>query len=237
MLFILTSCSSNENEEILVTPKLPISYEHIDSSGKPDIINYIYDANNFLKGAIAPDDDFKIEFIYNNEKIIAINQLSDAGVILTKEEYEYKGNNISRYTRNENNTLVIDDRYTYDTNNILISVEEKTSGIIKDYEYNSSDNSLKIFERDNPSNYSITVYDTKNYIFSGIENLHTIFISQGNKGLNNPLERKEYSNGNLNFSEVYTNEYDNDNFLIKTTRNQYYGAFTETYIDKWNYNK
>lgn len=237
---LFTSCSSND--DIVELPKLLVRNEYTDVS--TDITDYIYDENNFLIAIKDTDSDFNVEINYSENKIVSINSILD-GSIISNEKYEYIGNNISKYLRYENNILVEEEDYTYEESSNKIVHSKRTSYYNSssdiynlDYEYNSTNNSVKEINSDNSEIYTITTFDTKKNQFSGASYISPIFWTNGNIGNNNPIKKESYYNGNSNYTEVFTNEYDADNFLIKATSTATYNSGNAyTYTNAYEYNR
>ncbi|KGL61843.1 hypothetical protein [Polaribacter sp. Hel1_85] len=240
LIFLFSSCTSSNEEEKIVIPKLLIKNIHDDGTSEIETSKYLYDENNKLI-EIDLGDDYLIEIIYDNDKIIRIDQKENSD-IYTYEEYDYIGSNISKYKRYENNVLVISNEYNYDTNNQIISKKEtypfnSSVSIIYTYEYNSSNNSVKEISSNN--RYTITYYDDKNHPLSGIEYLKPFIRDQANINFNNPIKIENYSNSTLQGSIDFVNEYDIDGYLVKSVATENYGQNnnSHTYTDNYIYNK
>jgi hypothetical protein len=247
IFLILTSCSSddNENEEtIIVVPKL-ITNTTSTYNGESNVgFEYVYNqAYKLIKQKRTDALNNENEYVYNNENVVRINRIydEDAIVSIAYTLLEYDGDNkIKRLTQYDpDDNIRYDFLYTYSSEDILLT--RNIVGVVNntnrfyDYEYNANENSLKRTQRTVSDAFEIYTFDNKKSPYTNIPYILKEITAAGmSLNVNNISKIEYYENGLITRTINYLNEYDNDDFLIKST---YTDINNNTRTNTYIYNK
>ena len=226
IFLILTSCSSNDNEEnIIVIPKLITNTASTYNGANNVGFEFVYnEANKLIKEKST--EGFNNEYVYNNENVVRINRSYDASAIVSIAYtlLEYDGeNNIKRLTQYDvDDNIRYDFLYTYSSENILLT--RNIIGVVNntnrfyDYEYNATENSLKRSQRTVSDAFEVYTFDNKKSPYTNISYILKELTAAGmSLNVNNISKIEYYESGVITRTINYLNEYDNDAFLIKST--------------------
>ncbi|WP_142785003.1 hypothetical protein [Changchengzhania lutea] len=228
IFLILTSCSSDDNEgSIIVVPKLltntTSTYNGENSVGYEFVYN---EAKKLIKQKRTDALNNEDEYVYNNENVVRINRSYDDNAIVSIAYtlLEYDGENkIKRLTQYDtDDNIRYDFLYTYSSENILLT--RNIIGIVNnsnrfyDYEYNATENSLKRTQRTVSDAFEIYTFDNKKSPYTNIPYILKELTAAGmSLNVNNISKIEYYESGVITRTINYLNDYDNDDFLIKST--------------------
>ncbi len=157
LMLFLTSCSSGDSEEIIIViPKLLTSTTSTFNGENNVGYEFVYDeANKLIKQKRTNVLNNENEYVYNDENVVRVNRSYDANAIVSIAYtllYYDGNNNIKRLTQYDTDDNVrYDFLYTYNSENILLT--RNIIGLFNntnrfyDYQYNSTENSLKRTQR------------------------------------------------------------------------------------------
>ncbi|MCF6280526.1 MAG: hypothetical protein L3J14_09295 [Flavobacteriaceae bacterium] len=242
----MSSCSADDNEKVI--PKLLVS-ETSSLIGQNTFDyerHYTYDdAYNLIAEDYVETNNIynrNSEYIFENERIVGANIFDEGNNMIGYNIIEYNGDNIKKIVTAYGNAFHKEYLYTYNSDNIIMTREIKdiidNTIEIYDYEYNATENTLKITERMNLNNYRIYTYDNKKSPFTNnsfmLKSASSIGFILNNHNL---VKREFYENGIITRTNNYLNEYDAEDFLTKITRTSISNSGTTQTIITYTYNQ
>ena len=240
-LLILVACSSNSDdpEEILqdLPPVRLLIESTVTGTNIPvNLVEYTYGSDN--KVTQVDFGDNRYEYNYSNGLMTRIERFVN-GVYADEERFNYENNQIVSYLRFDMGGTVTFTRSAEFANDRLIEYSDNyTDPNISDKRYvmvyNLGQNSVDRRDTDNLARVVITFYDDKKNPRINDPYFRANMRSIGNTNYNNPLRIVSYDENAVILSDItFVNEYDNEDFLTKTT------VFTdgvETRVETFRYN-
>ena len=247
LFLILTSCSSDDSEENSIeVPKLLTNMTR-ETENVLNSINseYIFNSDNQIISLKLTNGFYnEDEFIYNNGLVLRYNRSYD-DINMGQTAYvllEYENNRVSRLTQYDiDDNMLRDFSYTYNSSGILLT--RNFMNIINDtertfnYIYDANQNTLTRTEEGVLDSYLVYTFDNGFSPYTNIPHILKEITAAGNILNNNNISKIEsYENDLLTSTIDYLNEYDSDNFLIRSTRTDS-SNIQFTTIETYTYNK